>query len=58
MAKQTIVIESAKDLSLQEGMIVITDRETGEISLRSLEDVRMELRQNIKKISYTRNRSM
>lgn len=58
MAKQTIVIESAKDLSLQGGMIVITDRETGEISLRSLEDVRMELRQNIKKISYTRNRSM
>lgn len=41
MAKQTLVFESAKELSLNNGMIVITDRETGEIVLRSLEDVQM-----------------
>lgn len=41
MAKQTLVIESAKDLSLRGGMIVITDRDTGEIDLRSLDDVQM-----------------
>lgn len=46
MAKQTIVIESAKDLSLQGGMIVITDRETGDICLRSLEDVQMVMIDN------------
>ncbi|MBQ9232004.1 MAG: type II CRISPR-associated endonuclease Cas1 [Prevotella sp.] len=41
MAKQTLVFESAKDLSLSDGMIVITDKDTGEITLRSLEDVQM-----------------
>lgn len=35
MAKGTIVIESAKELSLRGGMIVITNRETGEEALRS-----------------------
>lgn len=29
MAKQTLIIETAKELSLNDGMIVITDRETG-----------------------------
>ena len=41
MAKQTLVFESAKELSLNNGMIVITDRESGEIVLRALEDVQM-----------------
>lgn len=41
MAKQTIVIESPKELSLREGMIVITDRETADEILRPLEDIRM-----------------
>ena len=41
MAKQTLVIESAKELSLNGGMIVITDKETGGVDLRPLEDVRM-----------------
>lgn len=41
MAKQTLVVESAKELSLRGGMIVILDKETGEESLRPLEDVRM-----------------
>ena len=30
MERQTIVIESPKELSLREGMIVIADRETAE----------------------------
>ena len=41
MAKQTIVIESPKELSLREGMILITDRETADEILRPLEDIRM-----------------
>ena len=41
MARQTIVIESPKELSLREGMIVIADRETAEEILRPLEDIRM-----------------
>ena len=41
MARQTLVFESPKELSLRGGMIVITDRNTGEITLRSLEDIRM-----------------
>lgn len=41
MAKQTLIIETAKELSLNDGMIVITDRETGEMILRPLEDVQM-----------------
>lgn len=41
MAKQTLVIESAKELSLREGMIVISDKETNEETLRPIEDVRM-----------------
>ncbi len=41
MAKQTLVIESAKELSLNEGMVVITDKETGNMDLRSLEDIQM-----------------
>ena len=39
MAKQTIVIESAKELSLRDGMLVITDRESGEVVLRPIEDI-------------------
>ena len=41
MAKGTIVIESAKELSLRGGMIVITNRETGEETLRTIEDIQM-----------------
>ena len=41
MAKQTLVFESAKELSLNNGMMVITDRDTGEIILRPLEDIQM-----------------
>lgn len=41
MAKQTLVFESAKELSLNNGMMTITDRETGEIVLRALEDIQM-----------------
>ena len=41
MAKQTLVIETAKELSLRSGMIVIADKLTGEEILRPLEDVQM-----------------
>ena len=41
MSKQTLVIETAKELSLNNGMIIIMDIETGEMSLRPLEDVQM-----------------
>ena len=41
MARQTIVIESPKELSLREGMIVIADRVTAEAILPPLEDIRM-----------------
>ena len=34
MAKQTIIIETAKDLSLRCGMVVIVDKESGEETLR------------------------
>ncbi len=39
MAKQTLIIETAKKLSLCDGMISIADKDTGEIALRPLEDV-------------------
>jgi hypothetical protein len=38
MAKQTLVFESPKELSLKDNMIVIKDRDTEEMTLRSLED--------------------
>ena len=41
MARQTLVIESPKDLFLRNGMIVMADKETGEEIHRSIEDVRM-----------------
>lgn len=41
MAKQVIVIESAKGLSLRGGMMVITDSRTGEVALRPIEDIKM-----------------
>lgn len=41
MAKQTLVFESPLELSLKEGMIVITDRNTNKSTLRSLEDIQM-----------------
>ncbi len=41
MAKQTIVIETAKELSLNGGMIAISDRDTDEVIFRALEDVQM-----------------
>ena len=41
MAKQTLVFESPKELSLKDGMLVIADRETEETTLRSLEDIQM-----------------
>ena len=34
MAKQTLIIETAKELSLNDGMIVITDRDTGDVELK------------------------
>lgn len=40
MAKQTIIIETAKELSLRCGMIVIVDKESGEETLRPIEDLR------------------
>lgn len=43
MAKQTLVFESAKELSLNNGMLAITDKDSGEITLRSLEDVHLRL---------------
>lgn len=39
MAKQTIIIESAKELSLRGGMLVITDKNNGDEVLRPLEDI-------------------
>ena len=39
MAKQTIIIESAKELSLRGGMLVITDKNNGDEILRPLEDI-------------------
>ena len=47
MARQTLVIESPMELSLQGGMIVITDKETGEMTMRPLEDVGMVMIDNI-----------
>ena len=41
MAKQTLVFESPMELSLRDGMIVITDRSTEKTSLRSLEDIQL-----------------
>ena len=41
MAKQTLVFESPLELSLKEGMIVITDRNTDKSTLRSLEDIQL-----------------
>ena len=41
MAKQTLVFESPKELSLKDNMIVIKDRDTEEMTLRSLEDIRL-----------------
>lgn len=41
MAKQTLVIETAKELSLRDGMIAITDKETGKIVFRPIEDVQL-----------------
>lgn len=41
MAKQTLVIETPKELSLRGNMIVISEKSTGMEILRPLEDVRM-----------------
>lgn len=41
MAKQTLVFETAKELSLSGGMMVIADRETGETTVRPIEDIQM-----------------
>ena len=41
MAKQTLVFESPKELSLKDNLIVIKDRDTEEMTLRSLEDIRL-----------------
>ena len=40
MAKQTIIVETAKELSLRCGMIAIADKVSGEEALRPIEDVR------------------
>ena len=39
MAKQTLVFETPRELSLEGGMIAITDRDSGEIWYRSIEDI-------------------
>ena len=41
MAKQTLVFESPVELSLKEGMIVITDKDKNKSTLRSLEDIQL-----------------
>jgi hypothetical protein len=46
MAKQTLVFESPKELSLKDGMPVISDRDAGEIVMRSLENIQMILVDN------------
>lgn len=46
MAKQTLVFESPKELSLKGGMMVIADRKTEETTFRSLEDVQMVMIDN------------
>lgn len=46
MAKQTLVFESPKELSLKDGMPVISDRDKGEIVKRSLEDIQVILVDN------------
>ena len=46
MAKQTLVFESAVELSLNGEMILISDKVTGEKTLRSIEDIRLVLIDN------------
>ena len=46
MPKQTLVFETPKELSLKDWMMVIADRSTGEITLRSLEDIQMVMIDN------------
>ncbi len=46
MAKQTLVFESAVELSLNGEMILISDKATGEKTLRSIEDIRLFLIDN------------
>ena len=41
MAKQTLVFESPMELSLRDGMIVITDRNTEKSTVRPLEDIQL-----------------
>ncbi len=41
MAKQTLIFESAKDLSLKDGMIVIADKDSNVFVYRSIEDIQM-----------------
>ncbi len=54
MAKQTLVFESPKELSLKDNMIVIKDRDTEEMTLRSLEDIRLIMIDNHSvRISHT-----
>ncbi len=46
MTKQTLVFESPKELFLKDGMLVISDRDKGEIVKRSLEDIQVILVDN------------
>ena len=46
MAKQTLIFESPKELSLKGGMMVIIDRETEETTFRSMEDIQMVMIDN------------
>lgn len=39
MAKQTLIIETAKELSVRDGMIVISDKDTGYSFLSVLREV-------------------
>jgi hypothetical protein len=53
MAKQTLVFESPMELSLKGGMIAITNRESGEMTLRSLEDIQFIMIDRKHPIKYT-----
>lgn len=46
MAKQTLVFESPVELSLSDGMLSIMNKETKEITLRALEDIRLVMIDN------------
>lgn len=46
MAKQTLIFETAKDLSLKDGMMVIADKDSNVFVYRSIEDIQMIMLDN------------